>query len=413
MFGVMSLASILLVGIWLFSDLGLRQSIIQSERGDDPVFLNTAWAVQIVRGVIMWLVAIVLAVVLFVMNHYQWINPKSAYAEPILPILIVVMCSGFLISGFDSTKMATASRRMLLKRVVIIQLMAQLVGTIVMVAWAWYAKSIWALVANTIVSSIVELVLSHYALPGQPNKWHWDKKAFHEIFHFGKWIFLTSLLGYLLNNGDRIILGGLIDARTLGLYSIACMLYGSLQEIIYKIGDGLGYPALSEVLRERPHDAQKVYYKIRRPLDIGTSILLGGLFAAGDLIIKLLYDERYDSSSYMLQILSIGLFMTRFRLDLNYFMAIGKPKLTVPIQIVNLLVLYVALPIAFSHNGMYGALWVIGAGNLLALPLIYYFKIKYGVCSFVEEIKYLPLIPVGYALGMLVSTINHHLGWIV
>ena len=58
MFGVMAIATVIMVGLAMFSDLGLRQSIVQSRRGSDPVFLNTAWSVQIVRGLILWLFAL-------------------------------------------------------------------------------------------------------------------------------------------------------------------------------------------------------------------------------------------------------------------------------------------------------------------------------------------------------------------
>jgi O-antigen/teichoic acid export membrane protein len=413
MFGVMALANILLIGVWLFSDLGLKQNIVQSHRGDDQLFLNTAWAVQIIRGAIMWMVGILLAISIYLMNQWHWFNAHSAYAEPLLPIIIVIISSGFLIAGFDSTKLATASRHMLLKRVTMIQLVAQLTGTLSMLAWAWHSHSIWALTISPVVSSIVELILSHTILPGENNKWQWDPSAFHEIFHFGKWIFLTSILGYLVMNGDRIVLGNLIDAKMLGLYSISFMLYNSLQEVIFKVGDGVGYPALSEVIRHRPHDIQKVYYKIRKPMDIGTSLLMGLLIASGDLVIKFLYDDRYHDSSYMLQILSVALFMTRFNLDKNFFMAIGKPKLTVPIQMINLFVMYIMLPIVFSHYGMRGALWAIGAGSMLALPLIYYYKIENKLCDFTQELKYIPLIAVGYGLGWVISAINQYFGLIL
>ena len=58
MFGVMAIAGMVTIILALLSDIGLRQHIVQSARGDDPVFLDTAWVVQIVRGVMMWLVAL-------------------------------------------------------------------------------------------------------------------------------------------------------------------------------------------------------------------------------------------------------------------------------------------------------------------------------------------------------------------
>ena len=406
----MTLANILLLGIWLFSDLGLKQSIVQSRRGSDQSFLNTAWVVQIIRGGIMWLFALLLALAIYVMNLMHWWKPGNVYAEPLLPAIIVVISFGFLIGGFESTKLATASRNMLLKRVTIIEIGTQVVGILFMLTWAWINRSIWALVLYPIVSGILKMVLSHTALPGENNRIEWDKDAFHEIFHFGKWIFLTSILGFLAINGDRIILGDLVDAKVLGLYSIAYLLFSSMQDVIFKVVDSVAFPVLSEIARNRPADLKKIYYKFRKPIDILTSLALGALVASGDLIVKLLYDDRYLPASHMLQVLSVGLFMTRFNLDKDFFTAIGKPKLMIPINLVNIFTIYMVMPAMFDLFGLEGAIWAIGAGGMLAIPLIIYFKLKNNLFDFYLEIVYMPLILFGYLLGLLVKMLNNYLG---
>ncbi|MGI9315844.1 MAG: oligosaccharide flippase family protein, partial [bacterium] len=91
MFAVMAVASIFLLGLNLFSDIGLRQNIVQSERGTDPVFLNTVWVVQILRGVILWLVALGLANALQVVDAAQIWNEGSVYADPILPYVLIAI----------------------------------------------------------------------------------------------------------------------------------------------------------------------------------------------------------------------------------------------------------------------------------------------------------------------------------
>ena len=50
LFGLMALVQIFIRGLSLFSDIGIRPSIIRSDRGDDPIFLNTAWTIQVIRG---------------------------------------------------------------------------------------------------------------------------------------------------------------------------------------------------------------------------------------------------------------------------------------------------------------------------------------------------------------------------
>src|SRR5262245_29382509 len=42
-FGLVLLVNVFLQGLEMFSDLGVRVSIVQHKRGDDPDFLNTAW----------------------------------------------------------------------------------------------------------------------------------------------------------------------------------------------------------------------------------------------------------------------------------------------------------------------------------------------------------------------------------
>ncbi|MFM6205833.1 oligosaccharide flippase family protein, partial [Planktothrix sp.] len=50
LFGLMALVNTFITGLNLFSDVGIRPSIIRSQRGDDPEFLNTAWTIQVFRG---------------------------------------------------------------------------------------------------------------------------------------------------------------------------------------------------------------------------------------------------------------------------------------------------------------------------------------------------------------------------
>ncbi|MCE9529776.1 MAG: oligosaccharide flippase family protein, partial [Planctomycetes bacterium] len=42
-FGLYALTFAFLTGLHLFSDLGIRVSIIQNPRGEEPKFLDTAW----------------------------------------------------------------------------------------------------------------------------------------------------------------------------------------------------------------------------------------------------------------------------------------------------------------------------------------------------------------------------------
>ena len=60
MFGVMAIANVIMIGLAMMSDIGIRQHIIQSKHSDSENFLNTAWVVQIIRGIILWFIALII-----------------------------------------------------------------------------------------------------------------------------------------------------------------------------------------------------------------------------------------------------------------------------------------------------------------------------------------------------------------
>ncbi|MEC9372779.1 MAG: oligosaccharide flippase family protein, partial [Planctomycetota bacterium] len=60
-FGLMLIVMVFLQGLQMFSDIGLSPAVVKSDHGDDPVFLNTAWTMQVIRGALLWAAATALA----------------------------------------------------------------------------------------------------------------------------------------------------------------------------------------------------------------------------------------------------------------------------------------------------------------------------------------------------------------
>lgn len=410
MFGIMAVANVLIFGLALLSDLGLKQNIIQSARGGEPRFLNTVWIVQIFRGGIISLLGFSVALGIYLINSAGWWPPESVYAEPILPYVIAALAFTGLISGLESTKLATANRELSMGLVTRLDVITQAAGMAFMIVWALIDRSIWALVAGALFGKVLMTIFSHVLLPGERNRWQWDGEAFHEIFHFGKWVFISSLLVFNVMNGDRLILGGLIDSVTLGYYAIAFFLMNALQMVVSAVAGNVVYPALSEVVRDRPDDLKRTYYRFRMPVDVITLFASGALFMSGHLIIDLLYDDRYLAAGHMLEVLSIALFFERYTLSGQCFIALGKPKLLVPLITMHLLAVYGVMPLAFFAYGLDGALWALAGGRLLTLPLLFKYKLRHGLVSWSAEWRFLPLFGLGLLVGWGANELAAYIG---
>ncbi len=401
MFGVMAVVSIVLAGISMFSDFGTNQSVIQSPRGDDTDFLNTIWVVQIIRGGLMWIIALLCSLGFYYAVKSGWLPRNTVYDKPELPLVLALVSITAFISGFQSTRMATASRWMLQKKLTLIEIISQLSGIMVMIVWALLDRTIWALVAGGITTNLVKTVCSHIMMPGEPNRWMWDKSAFSEIYHFGKWVFISSTLGFLVNNGDRLLLGGLINAKALGVYIIAFFIVSSITQVAYNILRNVTFPVLSEILRTHPEKFATTYYKFRLPIDIGSLFLSGLFFEAGRYVIYFLYDARYADAGEILQVLSLTLIVLRYNVVDQCYLALGKPSILVALIAIRVIVLFVLLPIAYREYQMTGALWAVVASAFSSIPLTFYYKKKFNLLSVRYELIILPVFFVGIVTGFV------------
>ena len=166
MFGIMIIATTVSVIIHLLSDVGLRQNIIQSPRGDDPVFLNTVWTVQIVRGFVLFATTLLIAGFAWFAQAIQLWSPESTYGAPELPLVLAITGFSAIIYGFQSTKVDVAVRSFQQKKVVLAEFASQIAGLLVMLVIGYFTRSIWSLVGAGLVSALVSLLLGHFWFPG-------------------------------------------------------------------------------------------------------------------------------------------------------------------------------------------------------------------------------------------------------
>jgi O-antigen/teichoic acid export membrane protein len=411
MFGLMAVVNMLIFGLHMISDVGLPQNLIQSKRGNDQAFLDTVWSMQILRGVLMALLALCLALGVYLLGQANYWPAQVVYANAQLPYLIAVCALVAVIEGCSSTNVAMANRNLDLGRVSVQVFVGQIVGIVVMVIFALIYKSVWALVAGNFCGSVVRVILSHTIFPGVKNRFRLDRSSVREIFNFGQWIFLSSILGFLAAGGDRLILGGLVSAEVLGLYSIAFFIVGAIQEVFGKIMSSVAFPVLSEVVRDRPQDLKKTYYKFRLYFDIPILFATGMLFTSGHWLVDFFYDERYRYAGHMLTILSVGLFEIRYGLAGQCYMAMGKPKLMVLVIVCRVVALFGVMPLAFAAYGLDGALWVAGTSVLATLPVTFFYKVQYQLFDWRRELMVLPSLAVGYGVGLFVNWSVYALGF--
>jgi O-antigen/teichoic acid export membrane protein len=354
MFGKVSLVWVFLGALVLFSDLGVAPSIIQSKRGDDPDFLNTAWTIQVIRGFVLWAGSFLVA----------W-PVASFYGQPELLLLLPFMGLFLVIDGFNPTKRITLNRQLSMRHISTLEISAQVISGIILIVWAWLNPSIWAIASAGVISAVITLILNIWSIPGPLNKFAWDQSAVREILNFGKWIFASSAMHFLATQTDRLVLGKLISLSMFGIYNLALGIAILPSTLIEKVGGTVIFPSLAKLIHLERSELRAKILKNRGLVLAAISVLLALLISTGDIIISIMYDERYSQAGWMLSVLSLGIWPLALTNTIGpVLLALGQSQYSAFGKFLSFLFLILGIPLGAHLAGDFGAVVAVPLSNL-------------------------------------------------
>jgi O-antigen/teichoic acid export membrane protein len=348
-FGLMAFVNTLKMGLELFSDIGIGQNIVNSKRGDEPSFLNTAWTLQVIRGIFIWFFCLLIS---FPITFFY----KDSRLQWLIPVVVI----SSVIEGFSSTTVHSLHRRMELGKLSLYELILQAsyLSTLIFVVWLY--PNIWTLAFGTLISGIYKLVSSYWLIPKYSNKFAWDKDAVKEILSFGKWMFLASGLMFAAEQADYIILGKLLSFKMLGVYIIAYTLASIPREVIKQLSYKVIFPAISKQANLPRHILREKILPQRKFILLGFAIVLAALVTTGDLIVTTLYDKRYVAAGWMMPILCCGMWFSLLFYTISpALLALGKPLYSAQSNFARFAIITLAMPLTYQGFGVVGAVIII------------------------------------------------------
>lgn len=402
-FGLMAVVQVLMVGLTLLSDVGTSQSLVFNRRGEDPLFRHTAWTLQVIRGFGIWLTAVVAALAIHLMATHGVFAADSTYSDSRLPLLVVVFSLQMVIQGFVSSKSLLAQRHLQLKQITLMRLYSQVGSLLAMVAWGYAFNNIWALVLGGFVATGIQVILSHTYIKGDGDRFAWDKESLKELMGFGRWVFLSSTIGFLASGGDRLLLGALEDSKVLGIYAIAYLLLTPIQGIFTMMAGNIVFPALSEVHRNSPARLGEVYAKFQRLADVALFGAAGTLMVAAPSLVSMMYDNRYHDAGWMLQWLSVSLIGMRFVVLEHAYTATGQSQLNTAASALKFVGLFVAVPLCHHLGGLTHAVAAISLASLSAWPLALWYRHRHKFPFWQADQWALPALAAGLGFGWCIQ----------
>lgn len=378
-YGLMSLAMIVVTGLSLFSDIGIAPSVIRSTRGDEPDFLRTAWSLQILRGLFIGLMGCALA----------W-PAAQIYDEPQLFLLIVALSLIPVLDGFKAISHLICTRRVELFRLSLIEIGAATVSTMLTIFFAWYLRSVWALAIGTLGGTFLTMVACYVFLPPFKHRFHFNRADVLEILTFGGWILLSTLVTFVGGRGLILLQGMLVPIDVLGFLVLADTIAGALGELAGIVLVKVFFPAISDVVRNRPHELASKVRRVQTVVYFGILPLFVLLSLVANPLASLIYDDRYVMVGDFLALMAINIGLNvMFMPYTNVILAKGGGRTHFKLMAVLAMVRILAVLTGFHVAGALGMVAAAGLG--LGLYNFYLLRIafKSGIGNPVRDIAML------------------------
>lgn len=227
------------------------------------------------------------------------------YDEPDLLVVTLAVAPTALVIGLGAQHQALVERRLQLARLAVARLGAQVAAGIAAIAVALYFSSVWPLVVQQYVELVV-LGAACWGISGFRPAGPRHSPAARDLVQFGGYYTVASLLFYIAQNADKVLIGAVLGARALGLYQQAFQL---MMKPVYLVTTPLSGMLLPALARARSDDEE--FRRVLLAFFRVTAVVLlpagTGLFVVAPDVMQVLGGDTWSEAGSLLRVLSVAI----------------------------------------------------------------------------------------------------------
>jgi O-antigen/teichoic acid export membrane protein len=353
LFGIMLLINTLRTGAELLSDIGIAQSVVRNPQGDQTEFLNTAWTLQLIRGIGLTAIMLVGAVILGLTYDYPHIGWVAAIAS-----------TNFLLTGLQSPGLFLLQRNQQLKRRAVYDIAYIVFHCALSLILAAIWPTIWTLVAALVIGTAFSTTLSYVLTTAPSPRLAWNKQYTREILTFGRWIFLSTALYFMSISADKFVISATLPLALVGVYGVSRTFSDMAGLLVQHAGSFLIFPKVAGQAHAREGLGRRIRPIRRQVLALGAMGIAAGMVAS-DALIMLLYDTRYHAAAFMVPVLLAGVWFSILAIFAeSSLLGLGRSAAGALGNGLKLAVMAVGLPIALIEGNLFAALLVLVAAEI-------------------------------------------------
>lgn len=321
-FGMVAMLAVFTAVAGVFIDSGFSSALIRkNDRTQEDC--STVYWFNIV-------VAVVCYVLLFICAPLV----ARFYDMPELASILRVTSLGLVIGSLTGVQRTLLSAEMNFKALTKFNVLGVVVSGVVGVTLAYFDFKVWALVFQSLTSTLVGSVCVWFKVKWRPSM-VFSKESFREFFGFGSKLLGSRLLDTVYVNLYSIIIGKVYRSADLAFYNRASALTQMTSAMPTGILQSVTYPTLCKL----QHSDEALKNGYRRTLRLAAFVIFPlclGLGAVAYPLINVLYTEKWIYAASLLSIIVFSLMWYPIHaINLNYLVVKGRSDLFLRLEIIK------------------------------------------------------------------------------
>jgi O-antigen/teichoic acid export membrane protein len=290
-FGTVGMVMVFVSFFQVFADFGLGSALIQRAGLEPRHQVAVFWSNVAVGLAVFVLLALAAPLI------------AAFYREPSLILLVRVASLQAVFSALSVVPRALLQKEMAFDRLARADLAAIALSGLAALALAVGGMGVWSLVAQYLVWSFFCMLFYWRACPWRlRGRFEWP--ALRELAGYGGRLAGFQTLNFWARNLDSVLIGRVLGAASVGLYSRAMNLMTMPLGQISSVVNQVLFPALSEIQNDLPR-VREAYLRALRLIALLSFPMMTGLLVAARPVVLGLYGERWAGVVPLLQCLAV------------------------------------------------------------------------------------------------------------
>ncbi|MBD5175832.1 MAG: lipopolysaccharide biosynthesis protein [Bacteroidales bacterium] len=396
-FATIAMLSIFLAIAAIFINSGFSSALLR-KNDRTQIDCSTVYYFNIVIAIVSYLILFLIAP--YVADFYNLAELKS-----ILRVISITL----VINSFAGVHRTLFTARMDFKALTKYNIAALIISGCIGMLMAYKGFQVWALVTQSIVSSVISTICIWHASPWRPSlQFSWV--SLKEFFSFGSKLLGSSLLDTIYNNLYTVLIGKFFAPADLAYYNRAASLRQLTSTTPTTVLQSVTFPALCKI-QDNDETLRAAYRKMLQVSAFVIFPLCLGIGAVAFPLINVIYTKVWIYAASLLQIIVFaGMWYPIHAINLNLLQVKGRSDLFFRLEIIKKLngVVMLCITIPLGLKAMcYGSV----ATSIIALVINTHYTGKLLNLGFLAQMKdLLPSISLSIVMFIACKILSTYMG---